>query len=127
MMRVRDRNNLLKALVGAGMYLLDPVRDRLADRLEDWSEKAQEGYEEASGRLDRATRAIRGRDHSFVGTATAFLVGAGIGVGIGMLLAPASGEEIRNTVAEKVQDVSDKVRSQFSSERQQSSTGTYGQ
>lgn len=33
-----------------------------------------------------------------------------MGVGAGMLLAPASGEDIRNTITEKVQDISDKVK-----------------
>ena len=126
-MKVRDKNNVLKVLLGVGMYLLDPVRDRLADRLDDWSDRAQDGYQEAAGRLDRAARAIRGEDRSHLSTATALLLGVGIGVGIGLLFAPSSGEEIRSTVAGKVQDVSDKVRSQFSSERRGPSTGTYGQ
>jgi len=128
-MRGRDKNNVLRTLLGVGMYMLDPLRDRLADRFDDWSDRAQDGYEEASGRLNRASRAIRGEDSSYLSTATALLVGVGIGVGIGMLFAPASGQELRSTVADKVQDVSDKVRNQFSAERRGSSTstGTYGQ
>jgi len=126
-MKVRDKNNVLKALLGVGMYLLDPVRDRLAGRLDDWSDRAQDGFEEASGRIDRASRAIRGENHSYLGTAAAVLIGVGVGVGIGMLFAPSSGEEFRSNVADKVQGVSDKVRGQFSSGRKESSTGTYGQ
>jgi|GEM_PF-449776 len=136
-MRVRDKNDLLKTLLGAGLYLLDPVRDRLTGRLDDIADRAKDTYEKATGRLDRASRAIRG-EGNVAGTLTALLVGVGIGVGLGILFAPASGEEIRNTIADKYQDVServrgqaqdvtDKVRSKFSSERQEGSTGTYGQ
>ena len=136
-MRVRDKNDLLKTLLGAGLYLLDPVRDRLAGRLDDIADRAKDSYEEATDRLGRATRAMRG-DSNVAGTLTALLVGVGIGVGLGILFAPASGEETRNAIAGKVQDVSErvrgqaqdvteKVRSKFSSERQEGSTGTYGQ
>lgn len=126
-MKLRDRNTLLKTLLGAGLYLLDPVRDRLANRLDDVSERAQDTYETAAERLDRATRAIRGEDHHALGTTAAFLIGIGVGVGVGLLFAPASGEQTRSTIAEKVQDVSGKVKSRFSTEQSESSTGTYGQ
>jgi hypothetical protein len=126
-MKLHDKNNVLKALLGAGLYLLDPVRDRLAGRLDNMAGRAQDSYEEAADRLDRAGRAIRGEDTHILGTLTAVLVGVGIGVGIGMLFAPATGEETRNTIAGKVHDVSDRVKTQFSSERQQPATGTYGQ
>lgn len=147
-MKVRDRNNLLKALLGAGLYMLDPVRDRIAGRIDDMSERAQDTYEEAADRLDRAGRAIRGEDSHVLGTLTALLVGVGIGVGVGMLIAPASGEETRNNIAGKVQDVTDRVRGQAqevtdrvrsqaqevservrsktTGERTESQTGTYG-
>ena len=43
-----------------------------------------------------------------------FAAGVAIGVGAGMLLAPASGEEIRGSIGDKVQDIGDRVRSRFS-------------
>ena len=39
-----------------------------------------------------------------------FAAGIGVGVAVGVLLAPQSGEELRNTISDKVQDISDKVR-----------------
>jgi gas vesicle protein len=36
---------------------------------------------------------------------TRFLLGFGIGMGVGMLLAPVSGEEARQTVTEKARDL----------------------
>jgi hypothetical protein len=40
-----------------------------------------------------------------------------------MLLAPASGEDIRNSITEKVQDISDKVKGRSSSQKYDA-TGT---
>jgi gas vesicle protein len=59
-------------------------------------------------------------------TTTALLIGVGLGVSVGLLFAPASGEEIRSNLADKVQDFGDKVRNRFSSEPQPAS-GTYGE
>ena len=137
-MKMKNQNNILRALLGAGLYLLDPVRDRLADRLDDWSSKAQDTYEEVGDRVDRASRAIRGEDHSGLSAFAALLIGVGVGVGVGMLIAPASGEETRSNLADKMQDISGKVqdlggkvRERFSPEQQTAGgygqTGTYGQ
>jgi gas vesicle protein len=46
-----------------------------------------------------------------------------VGIGIGLILAPASGEETRNVIAGKVHEMGDKVRQQFSDEP---GTGTRG-
>jgi hypothetical protein len=42
-----------------------------------------------------------------------------------MLLAPTSGEDIRNSIGEKVHDIGDRVRTRFSSEADRA-TGTKG-
>ncbi len=123
-MKIRNQNALLKALLGAGLYMLDPVRDRFADRIDDWSEKAHEGFDVASDRVTRAGRAIRGEDGNGLGTAAALLIGLGIGVGVGLLFAPASGEETRSNLADRVQGIGDRVRSRVSTETE-GATGTY--
>ncbi len=107
-MKTKHRT-LLNVLLGAGLYLLDPVRDRLADRLEDISDRAKDTYDSASTRLSRASDAMRGDDSHALGTITALLVGIGVGVGVGLLMAPASGAETRNTIANKVQGLGEKV------------------
>jgi hypothetical protein len=109
-MKVRNRKALLSMLMGTGLYLLDPLRNRLADRLDDLSDRAQDTYETASDRLGRATRVIRGDDHRGISTTTAVLIGMGIGVGVGLLFAPATGEETRSNLAGKVHDFGDKIR-----------------
>jgi len=91
-MKLRNKS-LFNALLGAGLYLLDPVRDRLAESIEDFTDRAQDTYETASERMDRASRVIRGDDPHFMSTTTALLIGVGLGVSVGLLFAPASGEE----------------------------------
>jgi hypothetical protein len=125
-MKMRKENLLMNMLLGTGVYLLDSLRDRLGNQVDDISEKARDTYDTASSRVSRATDALRGNDHHLVGAATAALLGLGIGVGIGMLIAPASGDQTRNNLADKVQDLGGKVRNRFSSEPQGAS-GTYGQ
>ena len=124
-MKLRNKA-LFNALLGAGLYQLDTVRDRLAERIEDFSDRAQDTYETATDRMDRASRAIRGDDSHFMSTATALLIGVGLGVSVGLLFAPAAGEETRSNLADKVQDFGDKVRNRFSSEPHPAS-GTYGE
>jgi hypothetical protein len=121
-MRTSKEKILTNVMLGAGLYLLDSLRSRLNDGMGDLSDRArdraQDLYETASGRVSRASDALRGEDHSGLGTTAAFLIGAGVGVGLGMLLAPASGEEIRSNISEKFRD-------RFSREKEPS-TGTYG-
>jgi YtxH-like protein len=120
-MKSRKDKVLLNLLLGTGIYLLDSMRNRMAGTVDELRSKAQDTYETASDRVSRATDVIRGEDSSnLLGTAGAALLGLGIGVGIGLLLAPASGEETRNTIAEKARDIRDRVSSRVGA------TGTYG-
>lgn len=127
-MKRDTRNNMLKALLGVGMYLLDPLRDRLADRLDDFSDRAKDTYETAADRVSDLSDRIRGNQSSGWDNAIWMLVGVGVGVGVGMLLAPASGEETRRDLADKVQEVGDKVRTRFQSTNEpRPASGTYGE
>ena len=122
-------NKFLKLLLGTSLYLLEQsdsstkkVRDRAADRLSDLRDVAQEKFETASDRVARATKAIRGEDSHVLSNTLRFLAGVGVGLGVGLILAPASGEETRSVIAGRVHEMSDKVRRQFSEE----ATGTRG-
>src|ERR1700730_16443218 len=122
-------NKFLKLLLGTSLYLLEQsdsstkkVRDRAADRFSDLREVAQEKFETASDRFARASKAIRGEDSYVLSNTLRFLAGVGVGLGVGLILAPASGEETRSVIAGRVHEMSDKVRRQFSEE----ATGTRG-
>jgi hypothetical protein len=119
-MKKLNNKTLLNVLIGTGLYLLDPIRDRLVDRIGDFgdrakdifesgSDKAKETYGVGSERVRRASEVLRGEDSHVWSTVGALLVGVGIGVGVGILIAPASGEETRTNLADKVQDLGGKV------------------
>ena len=126
-MRFRKREPLLGVLLGTGLYLLDNLRERLPDNMDDIKDRARETYETASDRVGRATNALRGKEDSQIfGKVGALLIGVGIGVGVGLLIAPASGEETRADIADKVSDFGDKVRER-TGKKPQGATGTYGE
>lgn len=125
-MKLRKENVLWNVLAGTGVYLLDSLRDRLSEGVDDLTDRARDTYEEAAKRASRASDAIRGEDHRGLGTAAALLIGVGIGVGVGMLLAPASGEETRSTISNKVQEFGDRMRDKFGEERREPGSVSYG-
>jgi gas vesicle protein len=63
-------------------------------------------------------------DLHILGKVGALLIG--VGVGVGLLIAPAGGEETRADIAEKVSDFGDKVRER-TGKKPQTATGTYGE
>jgi hypothetical protein len=116
-------NNFLKLLLGTGLYLLEQsdqstrkIRDRAAGNLSDLRDLAQEKYETAADRVSKASRAIRGDDNPGVSNALSLAAGIGVGVALGVIFAPASGEQTRSAIANKVHVFGDRVRQQFSSE-----------
>ncbi len=117
-------NNLLKSILKTAVYFIEQS-DRVASDLRD---RVSEEYETASDRVsdlrDRAQDLYAGESHTLRNVLT-FAAGVGVGIGAGMLLAPASGEEIRSSIGDKVQDIGDRVRDRFSSEAR-NATGTEG-
>jgi hypothetical protein len=124
-------NQVLKLLLRAGLFLLEPervdtIRDQMSGRVDDLGERTRQTYDAASKHVNRLARVMRGQkeDHT-VGNAVAFLAGIGTGVAIGMLFAPASGEETRSSLADTAQNMTNKVRDRFTS-NEEANTGTYG-
>lgn len=107
-MKIRNRKALLSLLMGTGLYLLDPLRNRFADRLDDLSDRAQDTYDTATDRLSRASRVMRGTDRRGLSTTAAVLLGIGVGIGVTLLFSPAGGET-RSHLAGKIRDFGDQV------------------
>src|SRR5256886_13708966 len=82
-MKLRKEKILTDVLLGAGLYLLDSMRDRLSDTVHEVRSRARDTYDTASDRVSRASDVLTGEDHSGIGTAAALLIGIGIGVGVG--------------------------------------------
>ena len=117
-------NNLLKSILKTAVYFIEQS-DRVASDLRD---RVSDEYDSASDRVsdlrDRAQHLYAGENHTLRNVLT-FAAGVGVGTGAGMLLAPASGEEIRSSIGDKVQDIGDRVRDRFTSEAR-NATGTEG-
>ena len=104
-------NSVLQSLLKTAVYIMDQSADKV-DRVSD------RAYEIA----DDARTAIFPEDHT-LRNVLLFAAGVGVGVGAGLLLAPASGEETRNSITEKVQDIGEKVKARVSN-RNYGATGT---
>jgi hypothetical protein len=119
------KREVLGVLLSTGLYLLDNLRERLPDKVENIKGKVRETYESASDRLGRATDALRGKEDSqILGNIGALLLGVGVGVGVGLLIAPARGDVTRADIAKKVSDFGEKVRDR--ERKPASATGTHG-
>jgi hypothetical protein len=123
---MRKDKMLRNLLIGTGVYLLESLRERAGDKFENISDVARDTYDEATKRASRASDALRGNDSHALGTTAALLIGVGIGVGVGLLLAPASGEETRDTLTNKVQEFGDRVRDKFNDQKRESGSASYG-
>jgi YtxH-like protein len=115
-------NKLLKSFLKTAVYLLDQAED-VAD---DVRGRVADRAERASGRVadwrDRARDLYAGEDHTLRNLMT-FAAGVGVGVLTAMLFAPASGEETRGQIGERVRDIGGRMRERFSETPR---TGTEG-
>jgi|SRR6516164_8332397 hypothetical protein len=93
-------NRLIRSVLKSAVYLMDQTADQI-DRVSD----------RASDFADTARGVVYPDDAHVLRNVLSFAAGIGVGVAAGMLLAPSSGAELRNTISDKVQDISGKVRS----------------
>jgi gas vesicle protein len=124
-------DNFIKSILKTAVYFLDQtdrfagdVRDRVSDTVDRAANRVSD---RVSALRDQTEELYEGENHTMRNVLT-FAAGVAVGVGAGMLLAPASGDEIRGSIGNKVQDIGDRVRSRFSSASQtrRSATGTEG-
>lgn len=106
-------NNLIKSILKTAVYFLDQtdrfagdMRDRVGDSLDRAADRV-------SDLRDRAEDIYPGRNHA-LRNVLSFTAGVGVGIATAILFAPASGEDLRNQIGEKVQDIGGRVRSRFS-------------
>ena len=92
-------SSLLKSILKTAVYIMDSTADSV-DRVS----------ERASRFADDARDVIypdRGNTYRNI---LSFAAGVGIGVAAGVLLAPQSGAELRHSIGDRVQDISERVR-----------------
>jgi gas vesicle protein len=87
---------------------VDDLTDTVTSKYDEVSDTVTSKYEDVVDRLEAASDALHGRSN-WVSPAVGFLLGVGVGAGLGILLAPASGSETRESVRDKVADVKHRV------------------
>ena len=92
-------DRFVRSIVKSVVYIMDETADRV-DRVSD---RASQLAENTRGMIYPS----EGRTFRNI---VSFAAGIGVGVAAGMLLAPSSGAELRNSISDKVQNISDKVR-----------------
>ena len=111
-------NSILRSLLKTAVYVMDQSTeqmDRAAERAADIADRTKSAVAEAKS-------AIYPEEDHTLRNVVAFAVGIGVGVGAGILLAPSSGQEMRDSISNRVHDIGDKVRSRVTG--QTFATGT---
>jgi hypothetical protein len=111
-------NKVFKSMLKTAAYIVDQT----ADQVDRASERASYIADQARGVVDDARSVIYPREDHTLRNIMSFAAGVGLGIGVGMLIAPASGAEIRGSIGDKVQDISNKVKGRAAT--QSYSTGT---
>jgi hypothetical protein len=63
-MRFKKKELLFGVLLGTGLHLLESLRERLPDNVDDIKRRVRDTYDTASHRVSRATDALRGEEDS---------------------------------------------------------------
>lgn len=92
-------DKFVRSILKSVVYIMDQASDRV-DRVSD----------RASEFADNTRSMIYPNERSTFRHLASFAVGIGVGVAAGMLLAPSSGEELRNSIGDKVQNISGKIK-----------------
>jgi YtxH-like protein len=92
-------DRFVKSILKSVVYIMDETADRV-DRVSD----------RASQLAENTRGMIYPNEGQTLRNIVGFAAGIGVGVAAGLLLAPSSGAELRSSISDKVQDISDKVR-----------------
>jgi len=84
------------------------INDQMKERVGHLGHAVKQEYESRSDAFDDVRRSLR-HQNDWITPVLGFVGGVGLGVGLGMLFAPASGEEVRSVLHDKVWKVRNKV------------------
>ncbi len=92
-------DRFVKSILKSIVYVMDEAADRV-DRVSD----------RASALAENTRSVIYPNEGHMMRNVMSFAAGVGVGIAAGMLLAPTSGQELRDNISDKVQNISEKVR-----------------
>jgi gas vesicle protein len=106
-------NDLIRSILKTAVYFLDQTSRYTSDVRDRVSDGVDRAADRVSDLRERAEDLYSGEDHTVRNVLT-FAAGVGVGIGAALLFAPASGEEFRGQIGDKVHDIGDRVRERFS-------------
>ena len=92
-------SKMMRSILKTAVYLMDQT----AEQVDRASSRAAEI-------ADDARDAVYPREDHTLRNVVAFAAGVATGVGVGMLVAPSSGDELRNSIGNKVQEITNRVK-----------------
>ena len=106
-----DWKKILKVMLGTGLFLMETNRvgHRVRNRVGDLRDSATDTLDDLADRIGRVSDSLSGH-RDYASPIGSFLIGVGIGAGLGLLFAPASGEETRGRIMDQAADIKDRVR-----------------
>jgi hypothetical protein len=117
-------NEFFKSVLKTAVCLLEQS-DRVSADMRDRAGDGVDRTGERGSDLRDRTRNLYAHESHTLRNAISFAAGVGLGIGAGMLLAPATGSEIRDSIRNKVRDIGAPIRDRFASEVSEA-TGTEG-
>jgi gas vesicle protein len=117
-----DWKKLFKIMLGTGLFLIETNRAShgVRKRVNNLRDAARDKYDDLMDRFDDISDSIGGR-RDYVTPIGSFLIGMGVGAGLGLLFAPASGEETRSALWDHASDLRDRVANRASDVRDRAS------
>ena len=92
-------DKFVKSILKSVVYIMDEASDRV-DRVSD----------RASQFADSTRSVIYPDEGKVMRNIMSFAAGVGVGVAAGLLLAPSSGQELRESISDRVQNIGERVR-----------------
>jgi hypothetical protein len=111
-------NSILRSLLKTAVYIMD----QSAEQVERASDRAAEIAHQAKSAVADATSVFYPEQDHTMRNVLSFAVGVGVGVGAAMLLAPSSGQQMRDSISDRVQEIGDRVRSRVTGQKFASGT-----
>lgn len=97
-------NNFLKSVLRTAVCVMDQYYEQVYRASDRVSGMVDRGRDRVSELVDRGREVIYPEKHE-LRNVLSFAAGVGVGIGAGILLAPASGKEIRSSIKERVQSI----------------------
>lgn len=123
--RWQSLKKVLRSVLKTAVDLLEQserVSGKMRDRVNQGVDRAGDRFSD----LRHQAHDLYGHEDHTVRNVVSLFAGVGVGIGLAILFAPASGEQVRNSITERAQAMGDRVRDRVSSKRKPARAATKG-